>query len=111
MLTACQPPAQSSTDTRPSFYGEAEFNDFPVLYVNWNMATTYCEWRDARLPTEAEWEMTARGTDGRAFPWGGEADSTYANYGVANGDTTRVGEYESGKSVYGVYNMAGNVWE
>ena len=49
--------------------------------------------------------------DGRAFPWGQEADDTYANYGVANGDTTRVGEYESGKSAYGVYDMAGNVWE
>jgi len=108
---ACRPPAQSSTDTHPGYYGEAEFDDFPVLYVDWNMATTYCEWRGARLPTEAEWEKAARGTDGRAFPWGQEADDTYANYGVANGDTTRVGEYESGKSAYGVYDMAGNVWE
>ena len=108
---ACRPPTQSSTDTRPSYYDEAEFDDFPVLYVDWNMATTYCEWRGGRLPTEAEWEKAARGTDGRAFPWGQEADDTYANYGVANGDTTRVGEYESGKSAYGVYDMAGNVWE
>jgi len=107
----CQPPTSTGSNTRSNYYGNPEFDDFPIIYVDWNMATTFCEWRGARLPTEAEWEKAARGPDGRLYPWGEEADDTYANYGDENGDTTEIGDYESGKSVYGVYDMAGNVWE
>ncbi|HEU0294971.1 MAG TPA: SUMF1/EgtB/PvdO family nonheme iron enzyme [Anaerolineales bacterium] len=107
----CQPPVDTSTFTRASYYGNAQFENYPVIWVDWNMANTYCEWRGARLPTEAEWEKAAHGTDGRTYPWGEVSDCTSANFGSCVGDTTPVGSYESGQSPYGVYDMAGNVWE
>ncbi len=107
----CIPPVKSSSATRPSYYEDPEFSDYPVGYINWNMARSYCEWRGARLPTEAEWEKAARGSGGRVYPWGNALNCDYANYQGCNKDTTKVGSYESGKSPYGVYDMAGNVWE
>jgi len=111
----CNPPINSGSYTRNSYYGNSQYDEYPVVYVNWNMAKAYCEWRGARLPTEAQWEKAARGTDARVYPWGKAVDCQKANYqggknGCAGG-TSRVGSYESGKSPYGVYDMAGNVWE
>jgi len=113
---ACKPPIQKDSFTRSSYYGVKEYNDYPVVYVDWDMARNYCEWRGARLPTEAQWEKAARGSDDqRSYPWeAGRTDCQKANYNGPNGcygGTTKVGSYAAGKSPYGVYDMAGNVWE
>jgi len=111
---ACEAPAMARSLTRESYYGDPEYEDYPVLYVDWHMAEAYCAWAGRRLPTEAEWEKAARGTDGRFYPWGDEIDSTRANYdgaGCRECDTTPVGSYPEGTSFYGALDMAGNVYE
>jgi formylglycine-generating enzyme required for sulfatase activity len=108
---ACKPPVKTDSFTRNSYYGNSPYDNYPVVYVDWNMANAYCGWRDVSLPTEAQWEKAARGSDERTYPWGRGADCQKANYrGCFNG-TNEAGFYESGKSPYGVYDMAGNVWE
>lgn len=109
----CIVPDKTGSTTHPSYYGNPQFADYPVIWVDWNMAKTYCDWRGngTRLPTEAEWEKAARGTEERIYPWGDGIGCAYANYSGCNGDTVSVGSYRSGKSIYGVYEMAGNVWE
>ena len=80
----------------------------PVVYVSWYAAMAYAEWADKRLPTEAEWEKAARGgLSGKKYPWGNFLDSSKANYRAGSPDY--VGEYLPNN--YGLYDMAGNVWE
>ena len=108
----CRKPRQSGSITRPTYYNNLHFADYPVLYVDWYMAKAYCTWRGARLPTEAEWEKAARGTDGRIYPWESqERNCYYSNLAGCVDDTTAVDLYEQGQSIYGVYDLSGNVWE
>jgi toxoflavin biosynthesis protein ToxD len=92
--------------------------DHPVICVSWHDVVAYAVWlaqvtgRPWRLPSEAEWEKAARGTDGRIYPWGDAFDKARCNTDASKiGATTRVGSYPMGASPYGAQDMAGNVWE
>jgi serine/threonine-protein kinase len=122
---ACEPPAESGSYTRDSYYGDSTYDDYPVVFVDWQQATAYCGWAGARLPTEAQWEYAARGPEAYTFPWGDKVDGMRLNYCDANcefghadrsfddgyADTAPVGSYPEGASWVGALDLAGNVWE
>lgn len=84
----------------------------PIVNVTWDAAADYAKWAGASLPTEAQWEKAARGTDGRIYPWGNEWDASKCNEQTKGpGMTQPVGSYAAGVSPYGCMDMAGNVWE
>ncbi|MCP5095065.1 MAG: SUMF1/EgtB/PvdO family nonheme iron enzyme [Chloroflexi bacterium] len=125
----CTAPARLTATYHPAYYGAAAYDNYPIIFVNWFDANTFCEWRGARLPSEAEWEKAAAYDPNQAiilrYPWGDAFDGVKVNYCDANctnakrdagfddghQDTAPVGSYPDGRSPIGIYDMAGNVME
>jgi len=110
---ACTAPSLLSSNTRARYFEDPSFADYPVIFVSWAQAQSFCAFAGGRLPSEAEWERAAAGSEApRTYPWGESApDCSKANFAGCVGDTDRVGRRPAGQSPYGIFDMAGNVWE
>ncbi len=116
----CTPPKFDYNDEPLCNWASGRFITNPINCVDWNQATVFCAWKGKRLPTEAEWEKAARGTDARTFPWGEFAascsfavmdDANAGGAGCGLNTTAPVGSKFKGVSPYKIYDMSGNVWE
>ena len=110
-VTAAQCKYSVKPDTNPKFV-DPIYANHPVVYITWDMALTFCDWTGGRLPTEAEWEKSARGPNGARYPWGNDDPwEKFVNVNDFIGNTTAVGIFPYGKSFYGALDMGGNVRE
>ncbi len=130
LYKACVDAGICSPPTNLIYYNQSEFSSHPVVYIKQEMAKAFCEWRDARLPTEDEWKKAAIGNTTEIYPWGNEISCENANYTYGHadvfrydgsvafqtykycvGNTVPVGSYEKGKSIFNIYDLVGNVSE
>ena len=108
----CDVPSSKESLTRPNYYGEAKYNNYPVIFVDWNRAKTYCEWLVADCQRKLNGKKRLVVQKRLFIPWGNAMpDKNLLNYNNVIGDTTEVGMYLNGASPYGALDMAGSVWE
>jgi hypothetical protein len=106
---ACTPPTD---ELGGPVYSNPEYANHPVVGVSWNQSQAYCAWSQGQLPTEAQWEKAARGLAGNAYPWGNDKPACdLVNIGYCSGRTSEVNAFPAGVSPYGLFDMAGNVFE
>ena len=110
----CRPPESDKMPSNRDYYNSPIFDNYPVVYISREDAASYCVWAGRRIPTEAQWEKAARGTDKRIYPWGNLLDfDKRASFGLVTnlGLPSPVGSFPDGASPYGALDMAGNVFE